>query len=208
MQLLTTSISGAFLVELEKNADSRGFFARAWCSRIFAEHGLSNQFVQTNISYNRRSGTLRGMHYQAAPHQECKMVRCTQGEIYDVIIDLRPQSDSYGDWFAVKLTAANHRMLYIPKGCAHGYQTLADDSEILYMVSDYYCPECERGLCYDDPEFAIAWPHSASDVSEKDRSWPKFELKWPLSIPKTQSTPQQTSHKQALNDSQTSNMQR
>jgi dTDP-4-dehydrorhamnose 3,5-epimerase len=177
MQVLTTPISGAFLVEPERLEDSRGFFARSWCSRTFAAQGLASQFVQTNISYNRRKGTLRGLHYQTAPHQENKLIRCTKGSIYDVIVDLRPNSTSYGDWFSIKLTSDNHRQLYIPGGCAHGYQTLSDECEILYMVSDYYCPECERGICHDDPSFAIFWPRPPKDISEKDRSWPDFDFK-------------------------------
>jgi dTDP-4-dehydrorhamnose 3,5-epimerase len=185
MRVISTPISGAFLVEPERLEDSRGFFARSWCSRTFAAQGLASQFVQTNISYNRREGTLRGLHYQAAPHQENKLIRCTKGSIYDVIVDLRAHSSSYGDWFSIILTSANHRQLYIPGGCAHGYQTLSDDCEILYMVSDYYCPECERGICHDDPGLAIVWPRPPKDISEKDRSWPNFDFKWTAQPAKT-----------------------
>jgi dTDP-4-dehydrorhamnose 3,5-epimerase len=168
-------IRGAFVVELEKREDERGFFARAWCAREFAEHGLTPRLVQVNVSFNERAGTLRGMHFQRAPHEEAKSVRCTRGAIYDVVLDLRPDSQSYKRWAAVELSADNRRMLYVPEGCAHGYQTLVDDTETLYEVSEFYAPDSEGGVRWDDPAFGIEWPHADERIlSPKDASWPDF----------------------------------
>jgi dTDP-4-dehydrorhamnose 3,5-epimerase len=170
-----TALPGAFVVELERREDERGFFARAWCRREFEQHGLAGRLVQCNVSFNKRSGTLRGMHYQVAPHEEAKLVRCTSGAVYDVIVDLRPGSSAFKQWVGVELTAENRRALYVPEGLAHGYQTLVDGTETLYQVSEFYAPESERGVRWDDPAFGIEWPEAPEPtVSEKDRSWPDF----------------------------------
>jgi dTDP-4-dehydrorhamnose 3,5-epimerase len=175
MIFVETKLPGAFVVELDPRVDDRGFFARAWCSREFEDHGLSSQLAQCNLSFNQRSGTLRGMHYQAAPKEEAKLVRCTRGAVYDVIVDLRPRSATFKKWTAVELTAENRRALYVPKGFAHGYQTLTDRTETLYQVSEFYAPEAERGVRWNDPAFEIEWPDAETRIlSEKDRSWPDF----------------------------------
>jgi dTDP-4-dehydrorhamnose 3,5-epimerase len=168
-----TELEGAFIIELERHQDERGFFARAWCKNEFEAHGLSSHWVQTNISLSRKKGTLRGLHYQAVPYEEAKLMRCVRGALYDVIIDLRPGSSTYGQWLGVELTADNGKALYVPKGFAHGYQALADDTVALYSVSQFYTPGFERGVRWNDPAFAIEWP-IAEDVilSDKDRSWP------------------------------------
>jgi dTDP-4-dehydrorhamnose 3,5-epimerase len=166
-----TPLAGAYLIRLEQKADARGFFARTFCQRAFAEHGLTPVVAQCNLSYNHRAGTLRGMHYQVAPATEAKLVRCIRGAIYDVIIDLRPDSPSYLQHFGVELSAENRLSLYVPEMCAHGYQTLVDDTEVLYQVSAFYTPETERGLPYDDPALAIDWPLPVSVISDKDRQW-------------------------------------
>jgi dTDP-4-dehydrorhamnose 3,5-epimerase len=167
-----TEIPGAFIIDVERRSDDRGFFGRAWCAEEFAAHGLSTTFVQANIGFSARRGTLRGLHYQAAPHQEAKLVRCTRGAIYDVVVDLRPDSPAYLQWLAAELSAGNRRMLYVPTGCAHGYQTLADESEVFYPVTAAYAPGAELGVRYDDPALRIDWPLAVSAISDKDRSWP------------------------------------
>lgn len=170
-----TDLPGAYVVDLEPREDERGFFARAWCRDEFAAQGLSTELVQCNISYNRHKGTVRGMHFQNAPHAEIKLVRCTQGAIYDVIIDLRPDSPAHKRWIGVELTAANRRTLYVPKGFAHGFQTLADETETFYQVSDPYAPDSEGGVRFDDPAFGIEWPLGAPTVvSGKDQGWPLY----------------------------------
>lgn len=169
------NLPGAFIIDLQPLEDERGFFARAWSQTEFRDHGLADRIVQCNVSYNRRRGTLRGMHYQAAPHEEAKLIRCTKGSLYDVIIDLRPTSPTHMKWAGVELTADNRRMLYVPEGFAHGYQTLQDDTEALYQVSEFYTPEAERGVRWDDPSFAIVWPSvEERTISKKDASWPDF----------------------------------
>lgn len=171
-----TSLDGAWLVDLERLEDERGFFARAWCQQEFETRGLVADVVQANVAYSGRKGTIRGMHYQIAPFEESKIVRCIRGAIWDVIIDMRPDSDTYRQWFGVELSAENRRQLYIPKGFAHGYQTLADDCEVFYLVSEFYSRDAERGIRWNDPHFAIAWPVLDSiDVSAKDQSWPDFQ---------------------------------
>ena len=170
-----TKLAGAFVVDLERREDPRGFFARSWCADEFADHGLSTQVVQANVSFNPRRATLRGMHFQRAPHAETKLVRCTQGAIYDVVIDLRPESDTYREWLGVELTQENRRALYVPEGFAHGYQTLVPDAEVFYQVSEFYTPDAEGGVRWDDPAFGIEWPEPGSAfLSDKDRSWPDF----------------------------------
>lgn len=168
-------LPGAYIIDVEKREDQRGFFARSWCQREFEEQGLVARIVQANIAYNRQRGTLRGMHYQYAPHAETKLIRCTRGAIYDVIIDLRPDSPTYCQWFGVELTAANYRMLYVPEGFAHGYLTLVDDVEVIYQVSQFYTPGAEGGIRYDDPAFGIQWPVEVSLISDKDRTWADFQ---------------------------------
>lgn len=172
-------IPDAYVIDLEKYEDDRGFFARAFCQNEFAEHGLAQEMVQTNVSYSAQRGTLRGMHYQEAPHREAKLVRCTRGALYDVIVDVRPDSETYTEWMGVKLTMDTHRMLYVPEGFAHGFLTLADDTEVIYQVSEFYAPEAEQGLRYDDPAIGIEWPIDVAVISEKDTSWPDFEVHAP-----------------------------
>jgi dTDP-4-dehydrorhamnose 3,5-epimerase len=169
-----TRLAGAYVIDPQLLQDDRGFFARSWCQREFEAHGLTPRVVQANLSYNKRKGTLRGMHYQLPPHAEAKLVRCTRGAILDVIADLRPGSATAGQWIGVELTAENHRMLYVPEGFAHGFQTLADDTEVTYQVSEFYTPGAERGVRYDDPALGITWPLPVSVISEKDRSWPAY----------------------------------
>lgn len=174
MIFTATPLPGAHLIDLEKREDPRGFFARTWCEREFAARGLVTHFVQHNVSRSRSAGTLRGMHYQVAPHAEVKVIRCTRGTIYDVILDLRPNSPTYCRWYGVELSAANYRMLYVPTGFAHGFLSHEDDSEVAYQVSAFYAPECERGVRFDDPQFGIAWPAPIRVISDKDRCWPDY----------------------------------
>jgi len=170
----STKIAGAVLIEPERFEDERGFFARTWCRREFERHGLNPELVQCSISFNARKGTLRGMHFQVAPHEEAKLVRCTRGAVYDVIVDLRPASPTFKQWAAVELTAQNHKMLYIPEGVAHGFQTLADDTEIFYQMSAFYHPESARAFRFDDPAFDIKWPLPVAAMSEKDRRYDDY----------------------------------
>lgn len=170
-----TKLADAYIIDIEQRQDERGFFARAWCQQEFEDHGLVSRVVQANISYNKRAGTLRGMHYQKTPYAETKLVRCVRGAIYDVIIDLRPDSPTYMQWLGVELTPENYRMLYVPEGFAHGFQTLADNTEVTYQVSQFYTPGAEGGLRYDDPAFKIEWPVAVQVISEKDRTWPDYE---------------------------------
>jgi dTDP-4-dehydrorhamnose 3,5-epimerase len=170
-----TPIPGAYHVAVEPHRDDRGLFARAWCREAFAEHGLVSSFVQANLAQTTEAGTLRGLHYQRAPHEEAKFIRCLRGAVYDVIVDLRPDSPTYLQWHAETLTAGRRNALYVPAGCAHGYQALADDTEVYYQVTVPYTPGAERGIRYDDPTFGIEWPRAVTAVSDKDRSWPEFE---------------------------------
>jgi dTDP-4-dehydrorhamnose 3,5-epimerase len=167
-----TALAGVVVVDIEPIEDERGFFARSFCREEFSAHGLAPDLVQCSVSWNRRKGTLRGMHYQIAPHEEAKLVRCTQGAIYDVVLDLRKESPTRHRWVGVELTAANRRALYIAPGCAHGFQTLADDSEVFYQMSAFYHAASARGVRFDDPAFAIAWPLPNPIVSERDRGFP------------------------------------
>lgn len=175
MKFHPTPLTGAFLVDLEKRGDERGFFARMFCTREFAEAGLPIEVVQLNNSLTGRAGTLRGFHYQLAPAAEVKLVRCVHGALYDVILDLRPDSPSYGRWFGAELSAENRSMMYVPRGCAHAFLTLADDTEAIYLVSEAYSPENERGVRFDDPRFAVDWPMAPVEMSAKDRGWPDFD---------------------------------
>lgn len=173
MHFVPTSLPGVYVVEPERLADDRGHFARAWCVREFADRGLETKLVQCSTSYNRRRGTLRGLHYQAAPHEEVKLVRCTRGAAYDVVVDLRPDSPTYRRWVAVELSAENGVAVYIPGGCAHGYQTLADDTELLYQMSEFYYPESARGVRWDDPALGIEWPECSDRIiAPRDRAFP------------------------------------
>ncbi len=169
-----TPLAGAYLIDPEPRGDERGLFARVFCREEFDALGLDSSVVQCNVAFNHRAGTLRGMHFQREPHAEVKLVRCTQGALYDAIVDLRPASQTFGRWFAAELTAANRRMLYVPRGFAHGYQTLADDTEIAYQVSAAYHPASEGGLAWDDPQVGIAWPMAPSAISDKDRRHPRL----------------------------------
>jgi len=167
-----TQLSGAYLIDLEPHPDERGFFARAWCQHEFEEHGLNGRLAQVNVSYNKKQGTLRGMHYQVRPYAETKLLRCTRGAIWDVIVDLRPGSPTYHQWLGAELTADNRRMLFVPEDFAHGYLTLSDETEVMYQVSEFYTPNAERGLRWDDPALAIEWPAPVQVISDKDARWP------------------------------------
>jgi dTDP-4-dehydrorhamnose 3,5-epimerase len=171
-----TELRGAFVIELERLEDERGFFARSWCQQEFEAHGLNPKVVQCNISFNRNHGTVRGMHYQEAPYEEARLVRCTSGAIYDVIVDLRPGSSAYLRHVAVSLTAENRKMLYVPEGFAHGFQTLADNTEVLYQMSEFYNPNAARGVRWNDPALGIRWPEPVRVISEKDRSYPDLDV--------------------------------
>lgn len=172
MVFTETKLSGAHVIEPEKLEDERGVFARVFCQNEFKAHGLNPRLAQCSISYNRRSGTLRGMHYQAAPHEETKLVRCTAGAIYDVVVDLRPGSRTFRQWVGVELTAQDRKMLYIPAGLAHGFQTLQADTEVFYQISEFYHPECARGIRWNDPTFGIVWPLPDPFMSDRDRTYP------------------------------------
>jgi len=171
-----TKLAGAYLIQSEEIADERGFFARVWCQDELKTKGLDSNLVQCNISYNKIKGTVRGMHYQIAPYQEVKLVRCTQGAIYDIIIDIRANSPTFKQWIGVKLTASNRYILYIPKDFAHGFQTLTDNTEVLYQMSQFYKPEAARGIRWDDPSFDISWLVPITLISEKDKHYPDFEI--------------------------------
>jgi dTDP-4-dehydrorhamnose 3,5-epimerase len=170
-----TKLPGVFEIRLEPRRDARGFFARSWCQKEFESHGLNPRVVQCNVSFNIRKGTLRGMHYQEAPNAEAKLVRCTTGSIYDVVIDLRPQLTTFGRWIAVALTAEERNMIYVPEGCAHGFLTLEDKTEVFYQMSELYSPESARGLRWNDPAFQIVWPNKIEVISDRDRTYPDFE---------------------------------
>jgi dTDP-4-dehydrorhamnose 3,5-epimerase len=167
-----TRLAGAFIVELDRKEDQRGFFARAFCQREFAEHGLNEKVVQASLSFTHRRGTVRGMHYQAAPATETKFIRCVQGAVWDVIVDMRPESPTYLQHIAVELSAENRSAIYVPAMFAHGNQVLTDGAELLYMISEFYAPGCERGVRHDDPKLGIRWPLPVVMVSDKDTQWP------------------------------------
>lgn len=175
MIFLECELPGAYLIDLEPNTDERGFFARAYCADEFAQRGLGPELRQCSLSFNTRKGTLRGMHFQAAPHEEHKLVRCTAGAIFDVIVDLRPTSASYRRWFGVELTARNRRSLFIPPGFAHGFMTLSDDSELYYMISVAHSPQASRGIRWNDPAVAIQWPQPPSVMSPRDAAFPPLD---------------------------------
>jgi dTDP-4-dehydrorhamnose 3,5-epimerase len=168
-------LPGTYLITPEQLTDDRGFFARTWCQKEFQERGLVHNLVQCNISFNHRQGTLRGMHYQATPHGEVKLLRCTMGAIYDVLVDLRPSSATFRQWEAVELTSANRQLLYVPEGIAHGLQTLVDDTEIFYQMSAFYVAEAARGVRWNDPSFGIKWPLDVTVMADRDRQYPDFD---------------------------------
>ncbi len=172
-----TKLKGAFVVEPERREDDRGFFARVWCAKEFEDHGLTAHAVQSNMSYNRTRGTLRGMHYQEHPHEEAKLVRCTRGAIFDAILDLRPDSPTYTQWFGVELTEDNRKMLFVPEGFGHGFLTLADETEIFYHVTEFYHPGAESGVRWNDPVFQVKWPDEIRVISPKDASWPDYKVR-------------------------------
>lgn len=174
MKLTETAIAGAWRIEIEPHSDERGFFARSFCQREFASLGLNDRVAQCNVSFNERAGTLRGMHYQRAPSAEAKLVRCTRGRLWDVIVDLRQDSPSFLQWIGVELTAQQRNALYVPEGCAHGFQTLEDETEVFYQMSEFYAPELARGFCWDDPRFGIEWPLEPTCLSDQDRSLPSY----------------------------------
>ena len=175
MKFTSTPFPGLYIIELEKNGDPRGFFARSYDAQEFKKLNLKDRFVQTNVSRSRERGTLRGLHYQTPPYAEAKLIRCTKGALYDVVVDLRPDSPTYKQWFGIELTEDNQKQLYVPEGFAHGFITLKEDTEAFYMVSECYHPEAERGVHYNDPQFRIKWPIPVEVVSDKDKTWPDFQ---------------------------------
>src|SRR5688500_17246437 len=175
MTFVDTPLSGLYLIECDQQVDARGFFARIWCKREFTDRGLNADLVQISVSYNRCSGTLRGLHYQAPPFEETKLVRCTRGALFDVAVDLRAESPTYLQWYGTTLTAQNRTMIYIPEGFAHGFQTLEDDTEAVYHITEFYAPSAARGARWNDPVFGIQWPDAARRIlSAKDERWPAF----------------------------------
>lgn len=170
MRFIETKLNGSFIVDIEPHEDERGFFARSWCEDEFNRHGLNSRLAQCNISLNKKKGTIRGMHYQVAPHAEAKLVRCTMGAIYDVIIDLREDSSTYKQWFSIELSAANYRALYVPENFAHGFQTLVDNTEVFYQMSEFYHPDSTRSIRWNDPAFGVQWPISDWIISEHDQN--------------------------------------
>jgi len=176
MRFVSTPLAGAYVILLEPAFDEREFFARTWCRDEFAAHGLNSSLSQCSLSWNKQKGTLRGMHYQDAPHQEAKLVRCSSGSIYDVILDLRPESATFKQWFGVELSAANHKMLYVPERFAHGFQALEDNSAVFYQITEAYRPEFARGVRWNDPQFQIRWPISQPILSPRDAAFPDYAL--------------------------------
>ena len=174
MKFTPAPLDGSYIVDLDRHEDQRGFFARSWCAREFEAEGLSARLVQCNISWNRSRGTLRGMHYQAAPFAEAKLVRCVRGVIHDVVLDLRPDSATYRGHFGLELSAENRRLIYVPEGVAHGFLTLVDDTEVLYQMSEFYDSEHAAGVRWDDPAFGIPWPSEVLVISDRDRKYPDF----------------------------------
>lgn len=171
-----TRLKGAYIIKIETIKDERGFFARTWCEEEFKKFDLNTRLAQCNISFNKKKGTLRGMHYQLPPYEETKLVRCIKGSIYDVIIDIRPDSSTFMQYITVELTEKNRKMLYIPEGFAHGFQTLEDNTEVFYQMSEFYHPEYARGIRWDDPAFNIKWPKEPEVLGQKDKNWERFKL--------------------------------
>jgi len=169
-----TKLKGSYIVELEKRVDHRGFFARSWDGAVLEQHGLLGKVVQQNVAFSKIKGTIRGLHFQKAPYQETKLVRCTRGTVYDVIVDLRPDSPTYKQWLGVKMTVDDYKLLYVPNDFAQGFQSLEDNSEIQYLVSEVYTPAAEAGIRYNDPNIGVEWPLPVSMITEKDANWPDF----------------------------------
>ncbi|WP_430227305.1 dTDP-4-dehydrorhamnose 3,5-epimerase [Paraburkholderia tropica] len=178
MKFNKSPLEGAYTIDLEKRGDERGFFARVFCENEFGAQGLETRFVQINNSSSAKRGTLRGMHFQLPPEGEVKVVRCIKGSLYDVIVDLRPDSPTFKQWFGAELSAENRRMMYVPRGFAHGFITLTDDAEAFYLVSAFYAPHEERGLRYNDPAIGIEWPIAPTEISEKDQNWPDLDVEF------------------------------
>jgi dTDP-4-dehydrorhamnose 3,5-epimerase len=176
MEFAETKLKGAFIVSMKKIEDHRGFFARGWCREEFGLHGLNQNMVQLNSAFSCKRGTLRGLHFQQKPYEEAKFVRCTRGAIYDVIVDLRPDSPTRGQWIGVELTAENGVMMYVPEGFAHGYQTLADDTDMYYMTTALFAPGAARGIRHNEPLFGIDWPLPVLVISDQDRKWPDYHF--------------------------------
>jgi dTDP-4-dehydrorhamnose 3,5-epimerase len=174
MRFTETKLKGAYVIDMERREDHRGFFARGWCQKEFEAHGLATRFVQANIGFSHKKATLRGMHFQSSPYEEVKLVRCTRGRIVDIIVDLRSDSFTYRQWLSIELTADNRTMLYVPEGCAHGYQTLEDNTEVVYDTSQFYAPHHATGVLHNDTAFGIAWPLPVEVISEADRNWPRY----------------------------------
>jgi dTDP-4-dehydrorhamnose 3,5-epimerase len=174
MKFVATPLAGAYVIELEPAFDERGFFARTWCRDEFAAHGLNSDLSQCSLSWNKRKGTLRGLHYQHTPYQEAKLVRCCSGSIYDVIVDLRPESPTFKKWFAAELTACNHKMLYVPEGMAHGFQALEDGSTVFYQITEPYRPEYAGGVRWNDPQFHVPWPLPDPILSPRDAAFSDY----------------------------------
>lgn len=174
MRFIETKLPGAYIVEIDRIEDERGFFARGWCAEEFRRHSLNPDILQINVGFNRKCGTVRGLHFQSPPHAECKLIRCTRGAIYNVILDLRSDSPSHRQWFAAELTADNHTMVLSPEGFAQGYQTLSDDTEIFYSTNRMYAPAAAKGVRYNDPQFGIEWPLEVVSISDADTSWPDY----------------------------------
>lgn len=177
MMFHETALAGVFEIEMNLHRDERGFFARSWCEEEFRQHGLNPRVAQCSVSFNEKKWTLRGVHYQAAPYQEAKLVRCTKGGLYDVAVDLRPLSATYMQWIGTELTASNRRALYIPEGCGHGFLTLEDETEVFYQISESYHPDAACGVRWNDPAFRIAWPGPVEVISDRDLTFPDFERK-------------------------------
>jgi dTDP-4-dehydrorhamnose 3,5-epimerase len=174
MKFVESKVLGVFVIEMELLEDNRGFFARSWCGKEFEAGGLLSRIAQINVGFTAKRAGLRGLHFQLSPHAESKTVRCTRGSIFDVAVDLRPDSPTHKQWVGFELTAENHRMLYVPEGCAHGYQTLVDDSEVEYLTTQFYAPDSARGFRFDDPAFGIVWPLPVGLISEADKAWPAY----------------------------------
>lgn len=185
MILQPTPIPDAYLIELEQHSDERGSFARLWCIEELKAQGIDVTFVQANASFSEHRGTMRGLHYQRAPYREAKLIHCTRGAIFDVLVDMRPRSDAYLHWFGAELSAENRRQMFVPEGCAHGYLTLTDGAEVEYVVSSPYRPSAETGIRYDDPTLGIQWPVPVTVVSPKDRSWPDVVPEPPVLNPRS-----------------------
>jgi dTDP-4-dehydrorhamnose 3,5-epimerase len=186
MRFTPTALAGATIIDVERHEDERGYFGRTFCEHEFAAHGLPTRMVQTNMSLTRKAGTLRGMHYQEAPHAEDKLVCCVRGAIWDAIVDIRPESATYCEWIGMELSQGNGRMLLVPKGFAHGFVTLTEDAAVSYQMSAFYMPGADRGTRHDDPAFGIEWPVPVTDMSAKDRGWPDFKR----ALAKDQGTPE------------------